>query len=165
MDNEVIQEQVEKIEEYYVENLDELIEQEDAKKFDKRCRGLEAILNAKAAADRAETEKAKADAEIEKGKVMTKLEQDKVEIDRLRLELEQKKAELEMKVAKGEVRLGTAKLALMAAGIVASIAVSIWGVIVTMKFEEYGSLVSSCGKLAQGFYKGAIGKIDKICNS
>lgn len=164
MEEQIINEQVEKIEEYYVDNLDELLEQEDAKKFDRRCRGLEAVLNAKAAADRAKTEQIKAEAEIEKGKKLTKLEEDRVEIDRLRLEMEQKKAELDAKVAKGEVKLGWAKLGLMVAGIVASIGVSIWSVIATMKFEEYGSVVSSCGKLAQGLCKGTISKIDKIAN-
>jgi uncharacterized membrane protein YcjF (UPF0283 family) len=71
-----------------------------------------------------------------------------------------KKAATKKAAAKKEHRLGIVKIICSIAGVIASVALGVWSLITTMKFEETGTVRTSAGKLAQGIAKGAMAKLE-----
>lgn len=158
MENEVLEQQTGELEEYYYEELDTDLKELDNKAFTNRTKAIELLLKAKTQAEQLKLDSKKLDFEIESAKQAAEIEKQKVEIAK-------QAAADEAKKAKKEFWLGVAKIGVGAVGAAASIGLTVWATVTTMKFEETGSLRTAAGKLAQGLAKGACAKLDKLNNT
>lgn len=152
---EVLNEQVEELRVDFIDNLDELQAEQNTKEFGNRCKAVETLLKVSNQSKQIELDSKRLDFEIEQAKQQHELEQQ-------RLELDKNVAEVDKKDKKKTFWLGVAKIAVCVLGTVAGIGLTIWSVVVGMKFEETGDYRSSVSKFAQNFCQKTLSKLDKI---
>lgn len=165
MDNEVLEQQTTELEEFYYDDLETDLRELDNRAFNNRTKAIELLLKAKTQSEQLKLDSKKLDFEIESAKQAAAVEAEKLEIEKQKVEIAKQQAADEAKKSKKEFWLGVAKIGVGVAGAAASIGLTVWATVTTMKFEETGSLRTSAGKLAQGLAKGACAKLDKLNNT
>lgn len=165
MTEEILEQQTGELEEYYYDELDSDLKELDNKAFTNRTKAIELLLKAKTQAEQLALDSKKLDFEIESAKQAAAVEAEKLELEKQKVEIAKQQAEDELKKSKKEFWLNVAKVGVGVAGAAASIGLTVWATVTTMKFEETGSLRTAAGKLAQGIAKGACSKLDKLNNT
>lgn len=102
--------------------------------------------------------------ELEKEQAKTQADQEakRIELEAQKIANDKAKADADIKEQKKSFWLGVAKIAVIALGTIAGIGLTIWSVVVGMKFEETGSVRSSVGKFAINFCQKTIAKLDHL---
>ena len=159
MDEKKIMEQAEKLEGTYVDDFEDLLD-EDSKSFANRCKYIESLVKAMAMKKEAETEGKKIDLEFEKAKI----EAEKMKIEKERLENEKASVEATIKDQKKTFWLNLAKIGVAVAAAAGSIYVKRKMEKDMYYFEQYGSARSDGSKLVQKAVQDVASKLDKISN-
>lgn len=155
MDKELINSEMEKVEEYYYEDLDKDMEELDNKTFQNRTKALATMMDQKNKEDSIALENRKLDFEIEQSKLQLELEKQK-------LEVEKQKNEFEIKNEKKKFWLNVGKLVIAVGSCIASVLYGIWSLVAGMKFEETNSWRTSTGKRSEQLTKNVRQDIDNM---
>lgn len=102
--------------------------------------------------------------ELEREQAKTQADQEakRIELEAQKIANDKAKADADIKEQKKSFWLGVAKIAVILLGTIAGIGLTIWSVVVGMKFEETGSVRSSVGKFAINFASKTIAKLDHL---
>ena len=102
--------------------------------------------------------------ELEREQAKTQADQEakRIELEAQKIANDKAKADADIKEQKKSFWLGVAKVAVILLGTIAGIGLTIWSVVVGMKFEETGSVRSSVGKFAINFASKTIAKLDHL---
>lgn len=102
--------------------------------------------------------------ELEREQAKTQADQEakRIELEAQKIANDKAKADADVKEQKKTFWLGVAKVAVILLGTIAGIGLTIWSVVVGMKFEETGSVRSSVGKFAINFASKTIAKLDHL---
>jgi len=102
--------------------------------------------------------------ELEREQAKTQADQEakRIELEAQKIANDKAKADADIKEQKKTFWLGVAKVAVILLGTIAGIGLTIWSVVVGMKFEETGSVRSSVGKFAINFASKTIAKLDHL---
>lgn len=158
MDTDVkLEQEIAKVEDYFVDDLDELIANENNKQFNNRCKALATLMEAQNQSEQIKLDQKKTNWEIDK--------------EKKQLELDERRVVNEEIIAKGTVKdqkktwwLNLVKTVFYAIGIIAGIFLTIWTTNSSMMFEETGSFRASVSKFAQQFVSKQLSKFDKAPN-
>ena len=120
------------------------------------------LKKAEADLKKVELEGQRLELEKEQAKVQAEQEAKRIELEAEKIANDKAKAEADIREQKRGFWLGIAKIAVIVLGTVAGIGLTIWTVVVGMKFEETGSVRSSVGKFAINFAQKTIAKLDHL---